>query len=218
MRKPVFRPNALRRPRRLLLSNLIVALLASFAAPSGAETLTQAVARAVARFPEIQAAQHRREAVRAQVGQARAEFFPSVNLAAGEGRETSSNSSTRALGADPTLTRQEAEVTVTQLLFDGGAAGGQVRRFGARTEGAAFTVTDTAQNVSVRAGQAFVEVRRLREQLTVAQDNVTTHERTLSDVNALADAGRGRRADVVQAEARRAFAGSALEQLGGQLN
>jgi adhesin transport system outer membrane protein len=52
----------------------------------------------------------------------------------------------------------------------------------------------------------------------VAQENVLTHERTLRDVNALADAGRGRRADVVQAEARRALAVSALQQLSGQLN
>jgi adhesin transport system outer membrane protein len=104
------------------------------------------------------------------------------------------------------------------LLFDGGAAGGQVRRFGARTEGAAFTVSDTAENVGLRTGQAFVEVLRLREQLGVARNNVAIHEKTLGDVNALADAGRGRRADVTQAEARRALAVSAVEQLVGQLN
>jgi adhesin transport system outer membrane protein len=79
-------------------------------------------------------------------------------------------------------------------------------------------VLDTFENVGQRAGVAYIEVRRLREQLSVAQENVITHERTLSDVNALADAGRGRRADVVQAEARKALADSALEQLAGQLS
>lgn len=196
----------------------IALLFASLASPAAAETLIQAVSRAVQYFPEIQAAQSRREASAAQTGQARAELFPSVNVALGEGRETSRNASTLALGRDPTLTRREADLSVSQLLFDGGAAGGQVRRFGARTEGAAFTVLDTFENVGQRAGLAFMEVRRLREQRTVAQENVITHERTLSDVNALADAGRGRRADVVQAEARRALAGSALELLAGQLN
>ena len=204
-------------PRQLLLSNLIVALLASFAAPSGAETLTQAVARAVARFPEIQGAQSRREATEAQVGQARAEFFPSVNASLGEGRERSNNASTRPLGDDPTLTRREADITVSQLLFDGGAAGGQIRRFGARATGAGFAVTNTAQNVALRAAQAFIEVYRLREQLRIAHENVATHERSLGDVTALADAGRGRRADVVQADARLALARSAVEQLSGQL-
>jgi adhesin transport system outer membrane protein len=58
---------------------------------------------------------------------------------------------------------------------------------------------------------------RLREQVRVARENVAIHERTLSDVNALADAGRGRRADVTQAEARRALATSSVAQLSGEL-
>ncbi len=181
------------------------------------ETLDQAIARAVQYYPEIVAAQSRREVTSAQTGQARAEFFPSVNLSAGEGRETSRNASTRFLGSDPTLTRQEGDVSVSQLLFDGGAAFGQVRRFRARTEGAQFTVSDTAQNVGARAGQAFTEVRRLREQLVIARQNVGIHERTLRDVTDLANSGKGRRVDVVQADARRALAVSSVEQLTGQL-
>lgn len=176
------------------------------------------MSRALSHFPEIQAAAARREATSAQAGQARAEFFPSLNVALGQGRETSRNISTRALGGDVTLTRQEGDISVSQLLFDGGAAGGQVRRFGALTEGAAFSVTDAAETVGLRAGQTFVDVLRLREQLGVARENVAIHEKTLGDVSALADAGRGRRADVTQAEARRALAVSAVEQLVGQLN
>jgi adhesin transport system outer membrane protein len=169
------------------------------------------------RFPEIQAAQHRREAARAQVGQARAELFPSVNGSLGEGRERSRNVSTRATGEEVTLTRREAELSVSQLLFDGGAAGGQVKRFAARAESAEFGVIGTAEDVAFRASQAFVEVRRLREQLGVARQNVGIHVKTLSDVNLLADAGRGRRADVFQAQARRALATSSVDQISGQL-
>lgn len=182
-----------------------------------AETLRQAVSAAMERFPEIQAAQHRREAVRAQVGQARAELLPSLSGSLGEGRETSRNVSTRALGGDVSLRRREAEISASQLLFDGGAAGGQMRRFSARAEGADFTAIHTMEEVALRAGQTFLEVGRLREQLVIARENVGIHERTLSDVNALADAGRGRRADVTQAQARRALAASAAEQLAGQL-
>ena len=201
----------------LHLHPIIFCVLALSTVSAEAETLAQAITRAVKNFPDIQAAQARRETSSAQTGQARAEYFPSINIAAGEGRETSRNASTRALGADPTLTRREAELTITQLLFDGGAAGGQVRRFGARTEGAEFSVTDTSINVALRAAQAFIEVRRLREQIVIAQQNQAAHEKTLEEVSLLADAGRGRRADVTQAEARRALANSALEQLTGQL-
>lgn len=182
-----------------------------------AETLRQAVAASIVHFPEIQAAQHRREAARAQTGQARAELFPSVSGSVGEGRETSRNAVQRTLGNDVTLTRREAEVSLTQLLFDGGAATGQVRRFAARAEGAEFTVAGTIEDVALRAGQVFIDVGRLREQLAIARENIGVHERTLSDVSALANAGRGRRADVTQADARRALATSLVQQLAGQL-
>lgn len=184
---------------------------------AGAESLTEAVARAMDYFPEMRAAASRQAAAEAQVGQARAEFLPAVNASMGEGRETSKNPSTRFLPNDPTLTRQERDVTLSQLVFDGGAAGGQIDRFRARLEGAGYSVSSNAENIASRAAQAYTEVVRLREQLAVARENVTTHQKTLSDVTLLADAGRGRRADVVQAEARLALAASTVEQLSGQL-
>ena len=186
------------------------------ASAAAAETLREAVSTAMGRFPEIHAAQHRTAAIRAQVGQARAELYPSVNGSVGEGRERSRNVSTRT-GNDVTLTRREAELSVSQLVFDGGAASGQVKRFTARAESAELGVTGTAEDVAFRTSQVFVEVRRLREQLEIARQNVGVHEKTLSDVNLLAEAGRGRRADVMQAQARRALATSSVDQLSGQL-
>jgi adhesin transport system outer membrane protein len=182
-----------------------------------ADTLVEAVARAMQYFPEMRVAASQLAAAEAQVGQARAEFLPAVNVSAGEGRETSKNPSTRFLPGDPTLTRQERDVTISQLVFDGGVAGGQLNRFRARVESAAYTVSSSAENIASRAAQTYTEVVRLREQLAVAADNVATHQKTLSDVTLLADAGRGRRADVVQAEARLALAASTIQQLSGQL-
>jgi adhesin transport system outer membrane protein len=116
-----------------------------------------------------------------------------------------------------TLRRREAEVSATQLVFDGGAAGGQVRRFAARAEGAEFNLIGRTEDVALRAGQAFIEVGRLREQVDIARENIAVHEKTLSDVTAIADAGRGRRIDITQAQARRALAVSSVDQLAGQL-
>jgi adhesin transport system outer membrane protein len=192
-------------------------LLACLAVPAPAETLSQAVARAVEHFPEIRSALSREAAAVAQTGQARAELFPNVNLSLGEGRERSRNPGTRFLPDDPTLTRREFDVSGSQLLFDGGAATGQVRRFNAREQGARYSVVESAEAAATRAGQVYVDVRRLRDQLGLAKLNVQVHEKTLGDVTALADAGKGRRADVTQADARRALALSAVEQLSGQL-
>ena len=203
------------RPAIGLMLLLVFGAVPTYA--SAAETLREAVAAAVGRFPEIRVAEHRREAARAQVDQARAELFPVISGSFGSGRESSRNLTTRLVGNDVTLTRQEAELNLSQLVFDGGAAGGQVKRFAARAEGAGYTVINTVEDVALRAGQAFVDVGRLRQQLAIARDNIGVHQKTLEDVNALAEAGRGRRADVVQAEARRALATSLAEQLAGQL-
>jgi adhesin transport system outer membrane protein len=197
---------------------LIASACLALAARSGsAESLAQAVSQAVAYYPEVQAARARLAAAQAQSGQARAEFFPSVGVSLGRGREWSDNLTTRARGFDQTLTRRESEITASQLLFDGGSAGGEARRQVARTEAADYDVASSAENVGLRTGQAFFDVFRLRRQLEVARANLATHERTLADVRALADAGRGRRADVAQALARLALAGVTLEQLRGQL-
>lgn len=193
------------------------ALLLAFAGAAAADTLASAVQRALAHFPEMRVAATRVLAAEAQVGQARSEFLPAVNASLGEGRERSKNASTRAFGSDPTLTRAEKEVNLSQLVYDGGAAGGQLSRFKARLQGAEYTVWSSAENVGSRAAQAYTDVLRLREQLAVARENVATHEKTLADVTLLADAGRGKRADVVQAEARLALAVSNVAQLAGQL-
>ncbi|HSQ03941.1 MAG TPA: TolC family outer membrane protein, partial [Burkholderiales bacterium] len=191
--------------------------MACSAALASAETLPEVIVRAVAYFPDVHSAVSRREAADAQTGQARADLLPSINASLGRGRETSRNPSTRALLSDPTLSRTEADIVFTQLLYDGGASTGQVQRFAARTQGAGYTIANTAEDIGLRAGQAFIDVRRLREQLATAHDNVKVHEQTLADVRALADGGRGRRADVVQAQARLALALSTVELLSGQL-
>lgn len=184
---------------------------------TAAETLRVAVSATLERFPELQIAHHRIEVARSQVGQARAELLPVLSASLGEGRESSRNVSTRARGDDVTLRRREGDISATQLVFDGGASSGQVRRFAARAEGAQFNLLDRTEEVALRAGQVFIDVRRLRAQSEVARENIAAHEKTLSNVSDLAEAGRGRRIDVTQAQARHALAVSSAEQLLGQL-
>lgn len=197
---------------------LLAVVLAAAAFPvRSADTLPGAVAQAVAYFPDLRTATARVVAAEAQAGQAYADWLPTVSASIGEGRETSSNASTRALNNDITLTRAEREVTVSQLVYDGGAASGQIQRYRARTAGAGYNVRNAAEQLGARTAQAYTDVVRLREQLAIARENVNTHRNTLADVTLLADAGRGRRADVMQAEARLALAVATVEQLEGQL-
>lgn len=187
------------------------------AASAAAETLAEAVKLALSHFPEMRAAAANRSALAETAAQARSAWLPTIDATLGRGYERSNNASTRVLGADQTLQRREAEVTVSQLLFDGGVTSGQVRRSEARALGAGEQVSNAAEATAGRAAQAYVEVMRLRGLLQLARDNVLRHEQTLDLVAKLANAGRGRGADTQQADARLAFAQSSLTQLRGQL-
>jgi adhesin transport system outer membrane protein len=188
------------------------------AQPAPGETLPDAVARAVSRFPDLRASAASRRAAEQLTAQARGALLPSIDASLGQGRETSRNLSTRGAGSDSvSLTRREAEVAVTQLLFDGGVATGQVRRFDARSDSAALQVAAAAEALALRVTLAYLDVLRLRGQVELAGQNVAKHRETLRQVELLADGGAGRRSDVYQAVARLALAQSSLTQLEGQL-
>ena len=200
-----------------LLRYALFGVWATCCTAAEAETLSEAVRRAVQAFPEVRAAAANHRAVEQNVAEARGELFPSVDANLGQGRELSDNPVSRSRGDPSTLTRREAGITFSQLLFDGGAAIGQVRRFEARTGGAAAQVANAAESAGVRAALAYLDVLRLRGLLQLAADNVKRHEDTLQQVALLADSGRGRRSDAQQADARLALARSSLSQLRGQL-
>lgn len=184
---------------------------------AAADTLAAALNRAVANFPEVRAARANRRAIEENVAQARGAWYPTIDASLGYGRETANAPSTRALGSNPTLTRREAEVNLSQLLFDGGAASGQVRRFEARLASATEQLAGAAESAGARVAQAYLDVIRLRALISIATDNEKRHRETLAQVTLLADAGQGRRADAQQADARLALSQASLSQLRNQL-
>jgi adhesin transport system outer membrane protein len=196
---------------------LVVCSLACAYAPARAETMIEAVENALKRFPDLRAAQANRRAAFELVDQARGAYFPSADLTLGAGREETDSPLTRAQGEDAQHTRREVELSVTQLVFDWGATRNEVRRFAERADGASHQVANAAEAVALRAGQAYLEVLRLRGQLALAEENVAAHERTVRQVSALVERGAGRRSDLQQAEGRLALAQNVLTQLRGQL-
>jgi adhesin transport system outer membrane protein len=190
----------------------VAAIVAACSAPVQAQTLPEAVGRAIATYPEIQAAIANRHASMETISQARAGFFPSVDASLGYGRERSDNPATRP-GGDVTLNRSEADVTLSQMVYDGSGVRSQVRIQESRSDSAAHDLANTAQTIGLRAAQAYLDVLRLRAGIEIARSNVEAHQRTLEQVSLLAEKGAGRRSDVQQAEARLALAYSTLTGL-----
>ena len=208
-------PEPLSRTRASLFLAALAAVILVCIAPAHAETLEVAVARAVATFPEIQTGAANRRAAIAAISEARAGYFPTIDATTGYGRARNDNVNTG--GNDVTLTRRDAEVTISQLVYDGGAVSSQVRIQESRSESAAYDLANTAQTTALRAARAYLEVLRLRSVIEIAKANVAVHLRTLQQVALLTGAGAARRSDAQQAEARLALARSSLTALRGQL-
>jgi adhesin transport system outer membrane protein len=182
------------------------------------ETLQVVATRALARSPEVQAAQANLRALQKMQDQAQGAWFPVVDLTVGQGQESSNNSTTRfTTPSNVDLPRKEVELTASQPLFDGGSASGQIRRFEAKAESAAYQLRIAAETHTARVAQAFMDVVRLRTQVRDVQESLKDYAEILRLVTLLADAGKGRRADIAQVQARMALTESNLSQTVGQL-
>lgn len=188
------------------------------ASAAGATTLQEAVEVAISTNPEVGVVANDRRAIDQELRQGRALFYPQVDLRGASGAEYSDNATTRAEGrSGRTLWRKEGSLTLSQLIFDGFFARSEVDRQKERVRSAAYRVRETAEFVGLDAVEAFLEVLRHRERVTIGEDNVTIHQERLQQVTRMADAGGGNIADVRQAEARLANAESSLVQSRGNL-
>lgn len=176
----------------------------AMATTAGAETLTEAVARAVATNPRVETLAKDRLAVDQELEQARAFWRPQVDVVGRIGREYTNSDSTREDGYNNgrTLTRKEIGVTLNQLIYDFGATQGEIDRNKARVKGAAYRVAETSEFVGLDAVEAFLEVLRHRSLVDIARQNIAAHQRILQDVQTRARGGGGTQADVSQVQAR----------------
>ena len=172
-----------------------------------AETLQQAIQYTVNENPEIQSASSERLAVEQEISQAKAGFFPTVDISVGAGWERSLNTTTEAAGeGSKSLGRDEASIQLRQMIYDGFATSSEVKRQTARTNSRAYTVFGQAEITALNAVEAYLNVLRREELLNLASENLSVHERTNEQIESRSNRGVGRRADVEQSTGRLALA------------
>lgn len=194
-----------------------VVLCVPFAAAQ-ATTLEEAIRFTLATNPDIGIVAHNREAVDEELRQARGLYLPQIDLAAGIGRESTNDRSTRAAGDGRlTLTREETSVFIQQRIFDGFEADSTVKRDKARVESAALRVFENSEFAALDAIGAYYEVLRQRELADLAEENTGTHVEILVYLKEQLLGGGGSSADVSQAEARLSRARATLTNTLNQL-
>lgn len=190
--------------RKLLVAG-VAALVMS--APVSATTLSDAVRQAIESNPDVRIETNELLSRREEIEQAKAGYYPQIDLSVGYGYESSDNATTRALGlSSRELTRKEASLTLTQMLFDGYATSSEVERQSARVDSTQHRVLGVSQNRALDAIEAYLNILRYRGLLELSEENLSAHDRVYEQVALRNEAGIGRSSDLEQVRGRRASA------------
>ncbi len=216
-------------PRRRVIASLVtsaailgVGVLASTTVAAG--TLENTIRTALASNPEVGVVKSDRLAVDQELRQARAGYLPSLDLRAAAGPEYTNSVNTRERNTRPpngdahtTLTRSEAEVKLSQMLWDGNQVRSEVERQNARVNSASYRVEEAAEFVALNAIEAHLNIMRNQEIVRLNDANIEAHRRINRQVEQLERGGGGDIADVQQTLARIAAAEASLALSQGEL-
>ena len=173
-----------------------------------ADPLAAAVQTAITTNPDVTARYNAYRASVDAVDVARAGYLPRVDATATIGRERD-----RFDDRDPasqSLTRREAGLTVTQLLWDGLGTQQDVARLGHDRLTRYFEFIDATEQAALDAAKAHLDVQRYRKLVQLAEDNYVQHRYAYLQIQSRVNAGVGRGVDLEQAAARVALAQSNL--------
>jgi len=194
----------MKRYPKIAMSTLALALAGIVQMPAHAQSLQDAVDQAVRTNPDVLVESNQRLANDQAVRGAQGGFFPKVDLLVGRGTEWSDNATTKAsgFGNGRNLARQENQITLTQMLFDGFGVSSEVNRHKSRVESAAYKTLGTAENIGLRTVEAYLNVLRNRELVQLTQENLETHLKTQDQIRIRSQGGVGRKSDQEQIDAR----------------
>ena len=189
--------------KKIIVLAVSVVCQFGFSGVATSATLSEAVSQTIQTNPDILIDANRKLSVDEAVKQAKAGYYPKVDLNLGIGREWSENLITHSLpGGDASLTRRESGLTLSQLLYDGSATSSEVERQKSRLSSASRKVMGTSEQIGLKAIEAYLDVLRREELLKLAQANLAVHDKTFRQIKIRSEGGIGRKADLDQAQAR----------------
>ena len=197
----------------VLASVALIAVTAGLAAPVSAETLSDAIALAYRTNPTLLSQRANQRALDETVPQARAGLRPTVSLTADVDYSRTDTpagvveSDTAGIG-----------IGLSQNLYTGGRVGHAISAAEANVLAGAEQLRGVEQGVLASVIQAYVDVRRDMEILTIRQDNLAVLRRQLDESNARFEVGEITRTDVAQSQARLAQSEADLAQAQAQLS
>ena len=186
----------------------------AMAAPAEAMSVKDAVQRAVATHPSVDALRAGRRAAGWEVKAAQSRFLPSLDVDGDVGAQyvDKPNSLSRDTNAE-WRARRQITGSVTQVLFNGFERANNVYRQAARFDAASFRVMEQAEALGLDAVEAYIDVHRHMEILAVAQRNRARMQQISGLVQDLLSGGRVPQSDVDQTIERLAAADAVIAQI-----
>ncbi|MBW2466568.1 MAG: TolC family outer membrane protein [Deltaproteobacteria bacterium] len=174
-----------------------------------AETLPDAVHHMLQTNPEIRAVSFNRLARDEEVKQARADYWPTLDISYSTGLVDRIHPDFDA-GGNPILdTHPESTVlSLRQNLFRGFATKNEVRRQKSRVNSKAYELQGTSETIALNTSRVYLNVLRQMEILELAKENVTIHQRIFDQVKLRSESGLDSTADLDQVMGRLALADS----------
>ncbi|ERL53029.1 TolC family outer membrane protein [Halomonas huangheensis] len=170
----------------------------------GATTLRDVVEQTINTNPEVLAAWNGFQASGYDSRVAFGGFLPSVDVSGGVGLESRENDGLGSYDTD------YAEVSLTQMLYDGFATANEVERLDRAELVSYYELLGASQNAALEATGAYLDVQRYRQLVGLAQENYQKHLTVFQQIEARALSGAGRRVDLEQISGRLALAESNL--------
>lgn len=168
------------------------------------DTLSAAISQTLDNNPDVRFEARSMQALSAEIDQAKGGYYPSVDLNASVGRAK------RQYDNRGSYDRQYAELSVTQMLFDGFDVSSRVDEAQYQVREQYYNLLAEAEDKGLEVTQAYLEVRLYRKLVKLARDNVERHIAVLDQVRERAQQGVSNRADLNQADGRLALARSNL--------
>ncbi|NVF12821.1 TolC family outer membrane protein [Vreelandella maris] len=186
-----------------LTSAIAQTLPQSLYAP-GNDDLQSVVQKAISTNPEVEAAWSRLSAAKNDIGVARGNYLPSIDVSAGVGREAQEGDGRGSYETD------FVELTLTQMLFDGFATRSEVERLDRAELVTYYELIGASENVALEAAEAYLDVARYRELVRLAQENYAKHQEVYQQIEERTLSGAGRGVDLEQISGRVSLAESNL--------
>lgn len=169
-------------------------------------SIDEVVLETLRTHPDMSAARNEYLSREQEIRQAKAGYYPTLDVALGVGREEVRSPATN--NRELEMTRNEASLSARQNLFEGFATRSEVRRQKARTDSAGHNKAATAEDLSLRTAEVYLNVLRQAELLDLARNSLYEHQNIHDQMVLRQRSGVGSKADLDQISARLALAQS----------